>query len=172
MGKEKAFITPAEMAVITLDNKIISGNPSGERLMHLTIYQHCPTAKCVVHAHPPSAIAWSISNKKLKSLPSDSLSELILTTPTIPIVPYARPGTQSMGNNLIPYLPELKLFILAHHGALAWGETVDEAWYGMERLEHTADILLRATMLRKIESLPKKEIKALHKLREQLKSST
>lgn len=171
-GKAKAFITPKEMATITLDNKIISGNPSGERLMHLAIYQHCEKAKCVVHAHPPSAIAWGITDNTLTSLPSESLSELILMTPTIPIVTYARPGTQAMGENLIPYLPELKLFILAHHGALAWGESLEEAWYGMERLEHTADILLRAKTLGNIIALPKKEIEALHALREHMKRTS
>jgi L-fuculose-phosphate aldolase len=76
-GVSKASIQPKDIAVITLDNKVLSGNPSSERLMHLGIYKKCPTAQCVVHAHPPTAIAWSIARPHLKELPSDCFSELI-----------------------------------------------------------------------------------------------
>ena len=58
-GVPKAFIGADDMAVIDIDNNILRGNPSGERLMHLEVYKKCPAAKAVVHAHPPTAIAWS-----------------------------------------------------------------------------------------------------------------
>src|SRR4051812_39998344 len=60
-GKNKAHIKLDDIALITLDNKVISGNPSGERLMHLEIYKKCKKAVSVVHAHPPTAIAWSVA---------------------------------------------------------------------------------------------------------------
>ncbi|HEY8279370.1 MAG TPA: class II aldolase/adducin family protein, partial [Bdellovibrionota bacterium] len=60
-GLNKSRAKTEEMAVITPDNKILSGNPSSERLMHLEIYKKCPQARAVVHAHPPTAIAWTIA---------------------------------------------------------------------------------------------------------------
>src|SRR3712207_7111458 len=47
-----------------------AGNPSSERLMHLAVYDRCPKARAVVHAHPPTAIAWSRSEEHTSELQS------------------------------------------------------------------------------------------------------
>lgn len=167
-GIAKAFMKPQDMAVITLDNKILKGTPSGERLMHLEIYKNCPQAKAVIHAHPPTAIAWSIARPELRELPADSLSEVILATGRIPFVPYARPGTLEMGTYLKKFLPQHRALILSRHGAVAWGEDLDEAHRGMERIEHSALILAKAVQLGGLHPLPAEEIAALHSLRASL----
>jgi L-fuculose-phosphate aldolase len=167
-GIAKGFMKPEQMAVITLDNQILSGTPSGERLMHLEIYKACPQAKAVIHAHPPTAIAWSIAKPELKELPSESLSEVILAAGRIPFVPYARPGTLDMGTHLNTFLPAHRAMILSRHGAVTWGEDLDEAYRGMERIEHSALILAMAMQLGGLTNLPKDEVAALFALRTQL----
>ena len=167
-GRAKSTLMPEDIAVITLDNTIISGKPSSERLMHLAIYQQCPHARCVVHAHPPTAIAWSIACPQLTYLPDECLSELILACGRVPIVPYARPGTAAMGEVLLPFLPQYRALILARHGALGWGESLEEATYAIERIEHTAMILLSAHQLGGITCLPEEEVRFLRDLRKKL----
>ena len=165
-GLNKAFLTPEDMAVITIDNRVLIGTPSGERLMHLEVYKQCPKARCVVHAHPPCAIAWTIAKPNLKELPADCLSEVILAVGSIPIIPYARPGTVEMGTYLKPYLPSNRAMILARHGAITWGEDLLEAYNGMERLEHSALILKHASDMGGLSRLPEGEVRALKKMRE------
>ncbi len=167
-GIAKAFMKASDMAVITLDNKIISGNPSSERLMHLQVFKTCPDARAVIHAHPVTAIAWSIAQPEMKKLPSDCLSEVILATGDIPFVNYARPGTQDMGEVLKPYLPDYKAMILRRHGALTWGSSLDEAYRGMERVENSAQILATAKHLGGIHPLPREEIEYLYELRKKI----
>lgn len=167
-GKPKASIKPEDLATITLDNHIIQGNPSSERLMHLTIYQYCSKARCVIHAHPPYAIAWTIARPDSKELPADFFSELILATGRIPIAPYARPGTQAMGDVLVPFLPECRVIVMARHGALAWGEDLEEALNGIERLEHSAQILIHASSLGAIKPLPPEEVEILKNMRKKI----
>jgi len=167
-GVSKAFMQPEDMALVSLDNCILSGKPSSERLMHLEIYRECPQARAVVHAHPPTAIAWSIARPDLACLPSHALSEVILSCGDIPFVPYARPGSQAMGENLISFLPRHRALILARHGALAWGESLEEAWKGMERIEHSAEILWKAVTLGGLTFLPDDEISALRTLRQRI----
>jgi L-fuculose-phosphate aldolase len=164
-GINKAFLKPDQLAVITIDNKILSGSPSSERLMHLEVYRNCPHAKCVIHAHPPTAVAWSVAHPNLKELPSECLSEIILAVGKIPIAPYACPSTQQMGDRIRPYLPDCKVIVLARHGALTWGESPQEAYNGMERLEHSAQILMYAHMLGGLTSLAKEELDALRTIR-------
>ena len=49
-GKPKALITPNDIAIINLNNDIIDGAQSSERLMHLTVYEKCPKARCVIQS--------------------------------------------------------------------------------------------------------------------------
>ena len=167
-GIAKAFMDPDQMAVINLKGEIISGKPSTERLMHLEIYKSSPLARAVVHAHPPTAIAWSIAKPDLSKLPSDCLSEVILATGDIPFVPYARPGTEQMGLALKSFLPKHRALILRAHGAVTWGEDLDEAYRGMERIEHSAQILMTAQQLGGLHPLPKEEIEYLYELRKKI----
>lgn len=171
-GLNKAQINPDDMAVITLDNRVLYGNPSGERLMHLEVYRACAKAKAIVHAHPPTAIAWTIARPDMLELPGEGMSELILAMGRVPVAPYARPGTQAMGEVLRPFLPECRVLILARHGALSWGEDLEEAYNGMERLEHVAGILKSAFELGGLTALPKPEIEALLLLRKQMGDRT
>lgn len=167
-GVMKGFMSPEQMAVINLNGDVLIGKPSSERLMHLEVFKRCPEAKAIVHAHPPTAIAWSIARPELKKLPSDCLSEVILATGDIPFVPYARPGTEDMGKVLVPYLPKHQAMILRNHGAITWGADLDEAYRGMERIEHSAQILASAEKLGGLHSLPKEEIAYLYELRQKI----
>lgn len=167
-GVSKSEIEEKDLALVTLDNEILKGNPSSERLMHLEVYKQCPQAKAVVHAHPPTAIAWSVARPDLKQLPDRCLSEVILAAGRIPFVPYARPGTLDMGVVLREFLPECRAMILSRHGALTWGESLKEAYFGMERVEHSAEILWRAAQLGELSELPEDEVQALYELRKKI----
>lgn len=171
-GIAKVAIKPDELAIIQVNGNVISGNPSSEKLMHCEIYQQCAAARWVVHAHPPTAIAWTIAKPELTELPGNGMSELILAAGKIPIVPYARPGTDTMGKHLIPFLPKYRILLLARHGALAWGETWQEALNGMERLEHAAQILLHAEQLGGMTNLPAEEISVLQSMRIKIGNKT
>jgi L-fuculose-phosphate aldolase len=164
-GVNKYQLRPEQMAFLNLEGRVLSGAPSSERAMHLAVYRRCPEARVVVHAHPPTAIAWTLAHPELAELPSDALPEVILAAGTIPVVPYARPGTEAMGSGLEPFLPAHRLLLLARHGALAWGESLEEAINGMERVEHAALILKTALELGGAKPLPEEERRALHALR-------
>lgn len=171
-GLNKGFIKPSDIACIDIDNRIREGRPSTERLMHLEVYRTCGDAKAIVHAHPPTAIAWTIAKPELTELPNDNMSEVILAVGRIPIAPYARPGTQAMGDVLRPLAPAHRVMLLARHGALSWGESLDEAYNGMERLEAIAQILKAAHEIGGLTSLPAGEIEALKQMRRQLGPQT
>ncbi|WLT29990.1 class II aldolase/adducin family protein [Geothrix sp. PMB-07] len=164
-GVPKAQVNLEDLAYLQLDGTIVSGRPSSERAMHLAVYQTVPEAKALVHAHPPTAIAWSLARPELGELPSDGLPEVILAAGRIPIVPMAIPGTEAMGGNLRPYLPAHRLMILARHGGLCWGEHMNEAAGGMERLEQIADILWKAETLGGAKPLPASDLAELRALR-------
>lgn len=171
-ARNKAFITDADLAVVTLDNRVVRGTPSGERLLHLQIYRRCSEANVVVHAHPPTAIAWSVARPELRELPREALSEVILAVGSIPIAPYAEPGTSKLVDSIDAFLPQHRAIILARHGAVSWGESAEEAYNGMERLEHTALILKSAHELGGITSLDPAEVVRLIDVRKRMGGRT
>ncbi len=164
-GVSKARLRPAQMVILTREGRPARGEPSSERGMHLAVLNACPDARAVVHAHPPTAIAWTVAAPNLTELSSAALPEVVLTAGTIPIVPYARPGTDAVGANLLPYLPRCRALVLARHGAVCWGESLMEAYCGMERIEHVAQILKAAHELGAITALPSAELAALVQMR-------
>jgi L-fuculose-phosphate aldolase len=167
-GVSKGFLTPDQIAIVDLHGNVVRGQPSGEVKMHLQVYRSSTKARAVVHAHPPFAVAWSVARPDLKELPANSLSEVILAAGSIPIVPYARPGTQEMGDRLVEFLPAHRALILARHGALSWGESLEEATNGMERIDHSAQILFLAHQLGGLTELPSDEVNHLKLMREKL----
>lgn len=169
-GVPKARLRLQDLAHLTLDGEVVAGNPSSERAMHLAVYRAVPEARAIVHAHPPTAIAWSLARPHWTELPSDALPEVILAAGCIPIVPMALPGTEAMGSNLLPYLPTHRLLLLARHGGLCWGESLDEAVGGLERLEQVATILWKAEALGGATPLPPDDLAELRALRATLGS--
>lgn len=167
-GIAKAFMKPEQMSVINLKGEVLAGNPSSERLMHLEIFRSAPKARAIIHAHPPTAVAWSIAEPTLIKLPSNCLSEVILATGDIPFVPYARPGTDQMGKVLKDFLPKHRALILRNHGAVTWGEDLEEVYRGMERIEHSAQILAAAKQLGGLHPLPNEEIEYLYEMRKKI----
>lgn len=167
-GVAKAWIRPEDFTFLQVDGTILCGRPSSERQMHLAIYEACPKAQVVVHAHPPTAIAWTLARPELKALPAEALPEVILGAGAIPIVPYARPGTLALAEGLKPFLPGHRLLVMARHGAVCWGEDTAEAAGGIERLEHVAQILKAAIDLGGLTPLPADELAALRHLRAEL----
>jgi L-fuculose-phosphate aldolase len=170
-------LSPEHMVPIDLEGNSINSyrikaTPSSEKWIHLMVYKHAPKARCIVHAHPPHAVAFSLANPDLKELPIESLSEAILSVGSIPIIPYAMPGSEDLAEQIANYLPHHRVMIMARHGALAWGETVEEAFNGMERIEHVAYTLKIANDLGGWTSLGSKELDSLQKLRLELGEST
>lgn len=164
-GINKDRLQPEDLALLAVDGTVLAGAPSSEAQMHLAIYRARPEARAAAHAHPPTAIAWTLARPGLEALPCEALPEVILATGGVPVVPYSRPGTRELAEGVVPYLAQHRLMMLARHGAVAWGESLDEACDGLERVEHVAQILLAAEALGGAQPLPAAEQQALMDLR-------
>ena len=73
-----------------------------------------------------------------------------------------------MAKVLKDFLPNNRAFILRKHGALAWGESLEEALGGIERIEHAAKILAISETLGGARKLSEKNLKSLWKIRKKL----
>lgn len=171
-GKPKFLLDEKEIAVIDIDGKVIEGRPSSEMLMHLEVYRMRADARAVIHAHPPTAVAYSIAYPDAEEIPGSSFSELILAVGTLPIVPFQMPGSLEMGTALQPYIKSSRVMVLARHGAISFGGDLVEAYNGMERLEHSCEMLLKAKAFGAVTELDEQTIERLYAMRKKIGDKT
>ncbi len=171
-GKPKFLLVEDDIAVVDLNGKVLKGKPSSEMLMHLEVYKMRADARAVIHAHPPTAVAYSIAHPGAEEIPGKSFSELILAVGKLPIVPFQMPGSMEMGTALHPFIKNHKVMVLARHGALSFGEDLVEAYNGMERLEHSCEILLKAESFGAVTELDEQTIDELHAMRKKIGDKT
>lgn len=152
-GVLKALLEPGDMVEVDLGGVKRRGrhNPTSELDLHLRILRRRPDVGAVVHAHPPVATGFAVAGEALDPA---ALPELLLQCGRVPIVPYGTPGTPELGERLEPYLAGHDAWLLANHGAVTVGPTLDAAWIRMESLEHGARIVFAARALGRVTLLP------------------
>jgi len=168
----KPWLTENDFAVVNLDGSVISGKPSSELAMHLKAYQTSQDINAVIHAHPPYAISLTIAKPKWTEIPNNIISELVIAAGQIPIVPYHCPGSDDLVDAIGAQVHKHKIMLLSRHGALTTGANLLEAYLGMERLEHSAQILVHALSIGELSTLSEIEMTELLAIRDSLKGRT
>lgn len=175
LGRDRVLVTPSgglksELAATHMVEVDLAGRrrkgrrkPTSELDLHLRILQRRSDVGAVVHAHPPAATSFAVAGEGFTSL--FVLPELIFLVGSVPLVPYATPGTPAVGDGVEPYLEGHNALLLANHGAVTMGRTLDEAWIRMETLEHGARILFGARLLGRVTELEPAAVAQLEALR-------
>lgn len=151
-GLIKALLTAADMVEVDLSGRKLRGRhkPTSELDLHLRILARRPDVGAVVHAHPPTATAFGVAGEGFYAF---VLPELILLCGAVPLIPYGTPGTAEVADRLEPHLVGHEAWLLANHGAVTVGSTLDAAWIRMESLEHAARIIFAARALGRVNEL-------------------
>ena len=151
-GVRKADLAPGDMVQVDAAGRRRAGRrkPTSELALHLRLLAERPDVGAVVHAHPPAATGFAVAGEGLDTL---VLPELIVLCGPVPLVPYGTPGTPELGERAAPFARTHDVLLLANHGAVALGTTLEQAWVRMETLEHAARILLAARLLGRVTPL-------------------
>ena len=142
----KGFLKPDDICHIDMTGKQIAGRKkrSSEALLHLEIYQQRPDLKSVVHCHPPHATAFAIAREPI---PQCVLPEVEVFLGDVPITRYETPGGQAFADTIIPFVQKTNVIILANHGTVSFGESVERAYWWTEILDAYCRMLMLAKQL-------------------------
>ena len=99
-GTNKGFLNPADLLVMDPSGNPVKGRgkPSSESRMHLAAYRVRPDCGAVVHAHTPTAVAFTIAGL---SLAQCVVPESVLAFGEIRTAPYATPTTRELADEQI-----------------------------------------------------------------------
>lgn len=161
----KGMMTPEDMIIVDLQGNKLAGQRerTSEIAMHLTIYSLRPDIQSVVHAHPHTATGFAVAGRALDHA---MLPEVIITLGSVPLADYGLPGTPALTEGMLPYIPKYDALLMENHGVVCYGETVQDAFFKMEIVEHFARIALVAELLGGPKVLPRSEVKKLFESRE------
>jgi L-fuculose-phosphate aldolase len=161
----KGFLKPDDLCVVDMEGKQIAGQRkrTSEVLLHLAIMKERPEMKAVVHCHPPHATAFGIAREPV---PQCVLPEVEIFLGVVPIARYETPGSKAFAETILPFVHQANVIILANHGTVSFGETVESAFWWTEILDAYCRILMLARDLGQVSYFTDSQAKALLDLKE------
>lgn len=143
-GATLGTLDPARLSKLNLAGDLISGDPATkESFLHLTMYQQRPNAGAVVHLHATHSVAVSC----LDGIdPNDVLPPItayyVMRIGQLPLVPYFPPGDINLARAVGEMASKHHAVLLANHGPVVAGTSLDDAVQATEELEETAKLFL------------------------------
>ena len=149
----KGFLKPEDICLIDMEGNQLSGarKRSSEALLHLEIMRARPDVKSVVHCHPPHATAFAVARE---AIPSCVLPEVEVFLGNVPIANYETPSTKAFAETILPFVKDSNLIILANHGTVSYGESVERAYWWSEILDAYCRILILAKQIGRVAYMP------------------
>lgn len=140
LGFEEA--TADNMVLVDEDLKPLSGRRANPGVrFHIWIYRKRPDVKAIVHTHAPYASALAATGQPLKTIHMDSAmlhgTAHLAEWPGVPVA-------DDEGRIISGALGSAKTILLANHGLLAAGASIEEATYLAVFMERAARMQVRA----------------------------
>jgi L-fuculose-phosphate aldolase len=137
-------LTPELVCVHRLDGSAVEGGlaPTSELPIHQLVYGHSDAA-AVVHTHSTAA---TVVSTVVKELPTIHYILAVMGGP-IRVAPYATFGSQQLAANVLAAIEGRSGVLLANHGAVTYGPTIQVAYDRALYLEWVAEVWLRAHAL-------------------------
>lgn len=136
--------TPEQVTVVDLDGNVVAGEfaPTSELELHLGVYRRF-NAGAVVHTHSPLATALSLV---LDELPCIHY-QLLLLGGAVRVAPFAAFGTPELAEYVLTALEGKAAALMANHGAVTHGPTLDRAVENARLLEWACGLYQHAAAI-------------------------
>lgn len=156
----KGMMRASDMVIVDMEGNPLAGKRrvSTEIGMHLLIYRLRPDVHGIVHAHPPTATGFAASGFNLDR---PLVCEVVVGLGSIPLARYGTPGTPELTDALEPLIPQHDAILMANHGVVTFGSSLENAYMKMETVEHFAKIALVAHLLGHEQPLGEKDVEKL-----------
>ncbi len=144
-GSSLGTLDPARLTLLDAAGRYVSGDrPTKELPLHAAIYEtRGELSGAVVHLHSTHSVGVSI----LPGVDPDCVfppltAYSVMRLGRVAMLPYFRPGDPAMAEAVREHAGTRSAFLLAHHGPVVAGKTLDDAVNAMEEFEETARLML------------------------------
>ncbi|HBF28682.1 aldolase [Rhizobium sp.] len=138
------FLDPARISRLDKDGRVLSGDkPTKEIPLHSAVYETRFSARAIVHLHSTHAVALTMLPEidPRAALPPMTPYYLMRAGQTA-LLPYFRPGDPAVADAIRGLAGQYSSILLANHGPVVAGDSLEAAVFATEELEETAKLYL------------------------------
>jgi 3-dehydro-4-phosphotetronate decarboxylase len=137
-------LDPARLAKLDAAGKLVSGDPpTKETFLHRAMYEERPQAGAVVHLHSTYSVAVSaLADIDAADVLPPITAYYVMRVGRLPLVPYYPPGDLGLAQAVGRLAGKHHSVLLANHGPVVAGSSLDAAANAVEELEETAKLFL------------------------------
>ena len=162
-------LDPARLSKLDWAGTLVSGDPpSKEAFLHRAIYSERAGANAIVHLHSTYSAAVScIDGLDPESCLPPLTAYFVIKVGRLPLIPYYRPGDVALADAIRELARTHAAVLLANHGPIVSGASLEAAVYATEELEETAKLylLLRDAPVRTLSDAQISELKSVFGLK-------
>jgi ribulose-5-phosphate 4-epimerase/fuculose-1-phosphate aldolase len=138
------FLDPARLSRLDRDGKLLSGDPPTKEIpLHGALYETRSSARAIVHLHSTHSVAVSmLPGIDPRAVLPPLTAYYLMRVGATALVPYYRPGDPAVADAIKGLAGEYSAVLLANHGPVVAGDTLEAAVYATEELEETAKLFL------------------------------
>jgi 3-dehydro-4-phosphotetronate decarboxylase len=143
-GSSLGDLDPARISKLDGRGKHVGGDaPTKESFLHVAMYEQRPKAGAVVHLHSVHSVAVSCMANidKTNALPPLT-AYYVMRIGVLPLIPYFAPGDLDLARAVREMASNHHAVLLANHGPVVAGTSLEDAVYATEELEETAKLYL------------------------------
>lgn len=137
-------LDPKNISKVDFDGNHIGGKPpSKEAFLHLCMYRQRPAEEAVVHLHS----TWSVAVSCLAEIDPNNVmppitAYYVMRVGQLPLVEYFPPGDRDLAKAVEARASAAHSLLLANHGPIVAGKSLDAAVNAIEELEETARLFM------------------------------
>ena len=143
-GTSMGELDPARLSRLDANGRLVSGDaPTKESFLHLAMYGQRPSAGAVVHLHSTHSVAVScLADVDPANVLPPITAYYVMRIGVLPLVPYYPPGDLDLARAVREMASDHHAVLLANHGPVVAGTSLEDAVYATEELEETARLFL------------------------------
>jgi 3-dehydro-4-phosphotetronate decarboxylase len=138
------FLDPARLSRLDAQAKLVSGDaPTKEIPLHSALYETRSAARAIVHLHSTHSVAVSMLPEiDPKAVLPPMTAYYLMRVGQTALVPYYRPGDAAVAGAIRGLAGRYSSVLLANHGPVVAGDSLEGAVFATEELEETAKLYL------------------------------
>lgn len=143
-GVTMGDIDPVRISKLDNDGNHIGGDkPTKESFLHLAMYDERPDSGAIVHLHSTHSVAVScLADIDHANVLPPITAYYVMRIGTLPLIPYFPPGDLDLARAVREMASEHHAVLLANHGPVVAGKSLQDAVSATEELEETAKLFL------------------------------
>ena len=167
VAEDRVVVTPSsisyramtleDLVLVDLDGAVVEGerSPTSEKALHLEGYRSYPEVQGVVHCHARYASMFAVAHR---DIPAGIDEFVIYIGGDVPCAAYRQSGTDELATEVASHLKDRSAALMANHGMVCVGKSVDDALHSALVVEHNAQIMWGAEALGGVVALPEKAV--------------